>query len=164
MSFLKQKIILVVCSLFLLLSASFLPLPVAAAGGLVPCGTSTTPACKFTDLFVLVAEVTNFLIASAGLYAVYKLIQAGFWMVMSVGNEEKITQMKNQLTEAILGFVLVMMAYMFVNTTVNVLLTRSLVTANPNGQTCSLDLKDPKSYLLIKQDPCSSLPENTLHK
>lgn len=168
MNTLKQKklvfVVLFLVTLFFSVSAPFL----ASARGLVPCGgyldaagTQRERPCGFLDIFALVAIVTNFLVAMAGVYAVYKIIESGFWLIVSAGNEENITKHRGGLTDAITGFVLVLMAYMLINTVVNVLLTRDLVTTK--NLTCVLDLRNPQTYLLINQNPCSSLPESTLH-
>jgi hypothetical protein len=163
----KQKIILIVCSFLAIFSFSLAPV-VSQARGLVPCGgysdnngTREKP-CTVEDIFSLVAKVTNFLIGIAGIYAVYEIINAGFWLIVSSGREESITKYKTALSNAIVGFVLVLMSYMLINTVVNVLLTRSLVTNNPN---CKLDLTQPLTYLTIKDtSQCSSVqPDSSLH-
>src|ERR1700722_9680791 len=103
MRFQKQKILLA-CYLFLVLfTFSLAPRPTLAAG-LVPCGgysTASTNPCTFKDIFVLIAQVTNWLVAVAALYAVYEIINNGFWLVMSMGNEESITKRKSGLSSAI---------------------------------------------------------------
>lgn len=157
MSFKKQKIILVICML-LVLSTPFL----AQARGLVPCGGATESPCKVSDIFVLVARVTNFLIAMAGVLAVYEIIGGGFWLIVSMGNEEDITKRKGQIQSALLGLVLVLMAFMFVNTMVNFFLTRHLVVGNPK---CKLDLTNPLEYLRIKDtSQCNSVPDSVMYK
>lgn len=165
MPILKQKKLLLITVLSATVLCS-LPL-LAQARGLVPCGGyqqdgTREPACTVKDAFVLIAKVTNWLIAVAGMYAVYELISGGFWLIISVGNEEAITKEKGRITSAVIGFIMVLMAFMFINTTVNFLLTRSFVTQdNPS---CKLDLTNPTSYLEIKDyGKCSSVPDNTLH-
>jgi hypothetical protein len=160
----KQKKLLLYCVILL---AVFLFSPVlkpAQATGLVPCGgyqTTSQKPCTFTDIFTLIAQVTNWLVAMAGVYAVYEIINNGFWLVMSMGNEEAITTRKNGLRNAVVGFVLVLFAFMIINTVVNVLLTRSLATtSNPE---CRLELTSPLTYLTIQQDPCSNKAETTIH-
>lgn len=154
MLFWKQKIILFVFSFFLLFSIA-IPQPAAAA--LVPCGGYNTEykrPCTVEDIFVLVAKVTNFLIGVSGVYAVYVICNNAFWMIVSMGNEEAITKTKEGMTNAIIGFVLVLFAYMLINTVVNVLLTRSLVTgSNPN---CKLDLANPLTFLKIDEANCTT--------
>ena len=155
MSLRKQKIIIVICLALFVAAPHFV-----SAAGLVPCGSNGQNPCTLTDIFVLVAQVTNWLIAIAGVYAVFKLIQAGFWLTLSMGNEESITKNKSQIQETIIGFVLIMMAFMFVNTITNVLLTRSLVTNNPY---CQLNLQSPLTYLTIDPTKCNGLNDATLH-
>src|SRR5438093_1802597 len=109
----KQKRLLFITILLgsLLFSMPFF----AGARGLVPCGgykdaagTQREDPCTIKDLFVLVAMATNWLIGVAGLYAVYKIIDGGFGLIIAVGNEEKITAKKGEITDAVVGFVLVL--------------------------------------------------------
>jgi len=163
MVFTKQKIIFSLC----LCLGIFIAAPtVVYARGLVPCGgyeangTREEP-CDVEDIFVLIARVTNFLIAMAGVVAVYYIIGGGFWLIVSTGNEEAITQRKNQISNAVIGFVLVMMAYMFVNTVVNYMLTRSLVTEK--NAACRFDLTSPLTYPTIDPQKCSNHPDPNMH-
>jgi hypothetical protein len=170
MNTLKQKKLLFTAIFSaILLSSVFAPY-FASARGLVPCGgytdsTNTTRErpCGFLDLFVLVATVTNFLVSMAGVYAVFKIIDGGFNLVLSVGNEEKITAGKGEITDAVVGLVLVFMAFMIINTVVNALLTRSLVT--DSNAKCRLDLTSPQTYLnpTYMENECSNVPETILH-
>ncbi len=141
MTIMKQILILSV-SLTLLLPFS------VQARGLVPCGGVDEKPCTVTDVFVLVARVTNKLIALAGIYAVYVIIGAGWWMVNTMGDEERLTKYRKQMTQAIVGFVLVLMAYMIMNTAVNLI----LLNAGEN-KACKLDLSDPLNYLEIHSNP-----------
>lgn len=164
MRFQKQKKLLLACVLLVTVFIFSPSLRPAQATGLVPCGgysTASTKPCTFTDIFTLIAQVTNWLVAMAGVYAAYEIINNGFWLIMSMGNEEAITTRKNGLSNAVVGFVLVLFAFMLINTVVNVLLTRSIATtANPQ---CRLELTSPLTYLTIQQDPCSNLQETTVH-
>jgi hypothetical protein len=160
MSILKQKKFLL--SVILLVGIFFSMPAVSHAAGLVPCGGPTEKPCTVTDIFVLIAKVTNWLIAMAGVYAVYKMINAGFWMIVSAGNEETITKEKGALSNAVVGFVLVLMSFMLINTVVNLLLTRSLVTTKDAA--CNLDLTSPLTYLTIKDtSKCSGVNDSSLH-
>ncbi len=118
----------------------------ASARGLVPCGGDGENPCKFTDIFVLIARVTNWLLMFAGVFAVYQMVNNGFWLVITMGNEESITQRKKGLSNAIVGFVLAMLAFVFINTTVNLLLRSR----------CNVDFKNPLSYLTV----CTPNPIN----
>jgi len=161
----KQKIILVVCLLLVLVVPVFV-----SARGLVPCG-GYDPAlpggrehpCGVQDIFVLVARATNFLIAMAGVFAVYEIVSGGLWLALSMGNEEAITRRKDQIQSAIIGLVLVLMAYMFINTVVNYMLSRKYVTLDKDGKytNCKFDLTNPLSYMTIDSS-CSNLPPSGL--
>ncbi len=150
----KQIFKIIVISILL-----FIP-TFAFARGLVPCGgykadgTPESP-CTVSDIFVLIARVTNWLIMMAGVYAVYVIVGAGFWLIVSSGEEEKITARKKQLSEAVVGFVIVMMAFMMVNTAVNALLINE-------DKSCKIDLRDPLLYLTI--DPDNPPAKCTQHK
>lgn len=114
-----------------------------ASGGLVPCGKSTDAnPCTFLDIFTLIATVTNWLIALAGVYAIWAIIYNAFWLVITTGNEEGITKRKQGIMNAVVGLVIVLAAFMFVNTAVNILLLH-----NVSG--CKVDFTNPKSYLTI---------------
>lgn len=90
--------------------------------GLVPCGNGGTPEnpnpnpCTIDAIFVVIAKVTNFLIVAAGAYAVLMIIISAFRMVTARGDQGALTKAKNGLTYAIIGFVLVMIAFAAVNT------------------------------------------------
>ena len=144
MAFRKQKIITIAFLAFLIVAPHFV-----YAAGLVPCGNNGQNPCTVIDIFTLVAQVTDWLIGIAGVYAVFKLIQAGFWMVVSAGNEEAITQRKKQIENALIGFVLVMFAFILVNTAVNVILVNEI----PG---CKINLQKPLDYLKVNPNNCRS--------
>lgn len=159
MPILKQKIILF--SLIILMSVfSFALAPKTVfARGLVPCGgysddqgTREKP-CTVTDAFILVARVTNWLISVAGIYAMFKILQAGFGLTWTLGNEEAIAGLKKQITNAVLGICLVFMAFMLVNTVANYILGTGLIgSSDPK---CKLNLTDPLTYLSVDPKSCT---------
>lgn len=130
------SIIIFLVSLLLI----FLP-QISQARGLVPCGGPGECPCGVTDIFVMIARVTNWLIAVAGIYAVFQIVGGGFWLVASLGNEESITKHKNQISQAVIGFVFVMAAYILVNTAINYILL-SGAPAN-----LKINLANPFTYL-----------------
>lgn len=136
----KIKILPVVVVVLMLV----LPL-VTGARGLVPCGGEGEKACTVADIFVLIARVTNWLIMLAGVFAVYQFISNAFWMIVSMGNEEAITKRRSALGNAIMGLVVVLMAYVFINTAVNILLLQKV-------KQCQINLSNPLEYLARIQD------------
>ncbi len=128
----------------------------ASAAGLVPCGgDAPEEPCKLKDVFILIARVTNWLLSAAALYATYQISSAGLWMAISQGSEETITAKKKQLTEAVVGFVFAMMAFVFMNTLVNFLLLRGI-------EKCKIDLTNPLNYVRVDQTACKAT-HNELH-
>ena len=90
----------------------------------------------------------------------YVIVNSSFGAITAMGNEESLTKYKSALTNAIVGLILVFMAFMIVNTVVNFMLTRHLASQNPK---CKLDLTSPLTYLSIDPKDCSSLPDTILH-
>lgn len=145
MSFLKQNKHLIILIFILLVIPFFV-----YAKGLVPCGGDGEPRCGIEDIFVLIARATNWLIAMSGLYAVYKIIEHGFGLaVLSNGNEANITKHRNGIANAIVGMTMALMAFMVINTLVNLLLLRAGPTET-NRKECQIDLTNPLTYLTIK--------------
>jgi len=136
----KQKIALII-SLVSALLVLFAPL-LAQAFSLIPCGgysTASTAPCTINDFFYLIARLINWLITVGGIYAVFHIIISGFRMVISQGNQEAVKKAQEGVANAIIGFALVLAAFLIVNTVVNSLLLSK----------CKVDLKKPETYLTI---------------
>lgn len=133
----KKQIIIFSIALGLFIVPTF-----ASAAGLVPCGGASENPCTIKDIFVLVAKVTNALVAFAGVYAVYQIVNGGFWLVVTMGNEEAIKKHSQTVTNAVVGLVFTLLAFVFVNTAVNFILFNGVPA-------CKLNLKDPLNYVLI---------------
>ncbi len=84
-------------------------------GGLVQCGNKVNDPCTVEDIFNVFIIATNLLIGLVGLITIYAVFSAGFTMVTSSGNTEKTTAGKKQLTNALIGMLLVLLAFMLVN-------------------------------------------------
>jgi Type IV secretion system pilin len=152
MNILKQKKLLLTA---MLLATVFFSVPVYsyARGSFIPCGgynadgTREAP-CNVCDMFSVVALATNWLISVAGIYAVFEILFAGFKLIWSMGEEERITKNKSALTNAVVGLVLVMIAFILVNTTINVI----LLEGGKAGST--VNLSDPFKYLNSAPNLC----------
>ena len=155
MHLLKQKKLLFKIILF---TALFFIIPyISQADGLVPCGGPSEKPCTVNDIFIIIARVTNWLISVAGIYLVYLIVNHGFWLIASMGNEEAITTRKKALSNAVVGFALVMFAFMFINTAVNFILGPGLFKRLDPDPKCNLDLTNPLTYLTIDPNKCSSI-------
>ncbi len=145
-----QKQILI--AIFISLSLTSLMPSFALARGLVPCGgykddagTVREDPCNLSYIFIMIATVTNWLISTAGIYAVYQIVYGGFWLIVTMGDEESITKHKKTITNAVVGFVFVMMAFILVNTALNGIL---LGLANTEeGNTARINFSQPLCYL-----------------
>jgi uncharacterized membrane protein len=110
---------------------------------LVPCGGANQQPCTFDDLLRTVVRIINYLLAVAGMVAAYYIVMAGWNMMSALGNPEKITAAKQGLTNAVIGFVLVFLAFAFVNLALGIMgvtcqwWTKSLTfSGNDNIFTC----------------------------
>ena len=134
----KQKITWI---LGILATVALLAAPLfAQAFTIIPCGgysTVSTAPCTVNDFFYLIARIINLLISLGGVYAVLHIVISGFRMVISQGNQEAVEKARKGVINAIIGFVMILIAYMAVNTVVNTLLLSK----------CKINLASPTTYL-----------------
>ena len=100
-----------------------------ANSGLVPCGnndaanvqTSTQAfyggdTCRLGDIFKLIARVVNFAIGAAGIYSVLRILMGAVRLIASSGSEEQIKSGRETIQNAVIGLLVVFIAYAVVNT------------------------------------------------
>jgi hypothetical protein len=98
----------------------------AGAAGLVPCGRgindSETPnineslPCTVCDLLVLAQNVLTFAFEIAFLIVVGFIVYGGFRWIFSLGKEENLKAGQKIITNAIIGIVIILSAWIIVNT------------------------------------------------
>jgi hypothetical protein len=93
---------------------------------LVTCGGhnddgTVQPACTIPDLIKTVLNIINFLLSWAWLVAVIFIVWAGWGMIGAGGNEEEVTKAKATLSNAIIGFFIIMASFVLVNWAVSLL-------------------------------------------
>jgi|GEM_PF-1150135 len=131
---LKTKLNLLLNILF----AAFLIMPIlsAHAAGVVPCGdndaqnisnvvnggysTSTESTfyqqtCQLGDIFKIIARAVNFFIGASGIYAVLRIIMGAIGMITAAGNEESISSARKTMQNAVIGVLIVLLAYVLAN-------------------------------------------------
>ena len=97
-----------------------LPVTVLAQGnGLVPCGRGDD-MCGTEDIVPLVDGVVRFLITILSALAVIVMVYAGFQMVTSGGDETKWRQAKGMFTNVVIGIIIVLAAWLIVDTILEV--------------------------------------------
>jgi hypothetical protein len=118
----SKRIIFLSACLGLLLVANF------SSAALINCGnnlidsngqynqqTFDSNACKMSDLFLSIKRIINFLLSWAWLVAVLFIAWAGWDMVNAGGNPQAIQKGKTGLSNAIIGFFLVIAAFLLLN-------------------------------------------------
>lgn len=78
----------------------------------------------------LILLVLQYLLILSGLVAVLALVIGGFWYITAAGNEEQAEKGRKALTNAIIGMVIIIMAYAIVN-----ILSQTLTTTNITSTT-----------------------------
>jgi hypothetical protein len=77
-------------------------------------------SCQFNQLLPEAIHIINFLIGTAGLVAVAWIISIAVRMVIFSGDGGAIKKLKGDLTSVIIGLVMIMLAFVFVNTIYNI--------------------------------------------
>jgi len=109
----ERKTKLIIFSLlFLLLLAPIL----TSAAGLVPCGGPNEPACTACHLLVLVQNVLDFALKMAFLIIIGFIVYGGFRWIFSLGKEENLKAGQQIITNAIIGLIIILSAWIIVNT------------------------------------------------
>ena len=110
---------------------------VAEAFSLVPCGQATAPnnqPCEFRHLVALIVRLINYLMTVAAVVAIYHVLSAGWTLLISMGNPEKIKQGREAITHAIVGFAAVTLSFFFVNLLINGLFGDPRAVTDPSKE------------------------------
>jgi|GEM_PF-2123804 len=75
----------------------------------------------------LILRVLNYLLILSGMIAVVALVIGGFWYITAAGNDEQAEKGQKALTNAIIGLIIVILAYAIVNIVTRTLTTDELV-------------------------------------
>ena len=91
------------------------PASTTTAPTLVPCGGPGQPDCNFTYLLTMINTLIGYLIFYIiPCIAVILILYAGFLLLTSAGNEEKVTSARKMLLQAVLGVLVVTIAWVLV--------------------------------------------------
>lgn len=138
--------------LFIALSVTAVPFDAAAQGGLVPCGTQTHPKgqqdargndisgqvsnpCQPCHIFSLIQNVFNFIWRDLALpLAILMFAIGGFMMIIpGVGGEKSVPMYqkgKKVLTNAVIGIVIIFLAWLTIDTIIKALGGKMAARAN----------------------------------
>lgn len=101
--------------LLIILAALSLPL-MAKTAGLVPCGGANEKECTACDLVVLFQNVLDYALVLAFTIAVGFIAYGGIRLIFSAGNDANIKIGHKIITNALIGLVIILSAWMIVNT------------------------------------------------
>ncbi len=104
------------------LLGSVLPM-VVNADGLVPCGGPGQEACQTCHAAQLVNNVIEWLLAFLGVIAVIAIVYAGTRLVISGGNRHAMEEAKSMMSHIIIGYMIILAAWLLVDTGMKMLLT-----------------------------------------
>ena len=86
-----------------------------ASAALVNCGGKTQEPCELTDLIFIIVKIINTLLGLSWLVAVFYVFWAGFTMITAYGNPEGLEVGKKTFRNAIVGFFMILVAFILVN-------------------------------------------------
>jgi len=95
---------------------------IAHAQGLVPCKGAD---CTAEDLYTLIGNVIRFALDFAAIIAVVIILWGGFLILISGGSTDRLSQGKGAITAAIVGLIIVLSAWLIVNTLISLFTTCS---------------------------------------
>lgn len=100
---------------FFTLILLFTPILTSAAG-LVPCGGPGESACNACHLLILVQNVLEVALRMAFLIIIGFIVYGGFRWIFSLGKEENLKAGQQIITNAIIGLIIILTAWIIVNT------------------------------------------------
>lgn len=116
----KIKIIFISFLLTFLLFANLTSAALVNCGGYNPDRTPQAP-CTIGNLIGTIQLVINFLLSWAWLISILLIVISGFRMVFSAGNEERVSQARTSLSQAILGFIIILISFVMLNLVIGLL-------------------------------------------
>lgn len=94
----------------------------AADGGLVPCGDKGEPACQTCHVVDLMNNVTGWLVGVLSVAAAIMFVVAGYRLVTAGGNQSTMKSAKDMIVNVMIGFVIVLGAWLFIDLIMKVLI------------------------------------------
>ena len=98
---------------------------ISGSGGLIPCGKSCddpdttkwveTDPCTLCRLILMGQLIIEFLVKMAAIFAIFAIVGGGLLYVLAAGNQGAIEKAKTMIKYALLGFVVVFIAWAVVD-------------------------------------------------
>jgi amino acid transporter len=116
----NSKLLTIVFTFLFLFSAN--PVLAICQGPIVPCGRVGTPPCEFCHLFVLLDNIIKFFLTClVPLVATLMLVTGGFLLLIGGTSPEKVSQAKSLITAAVIGLIIIFVAWVFLNTFMSII-------------------------------------------
>jgi len=87
------------------------PITIPEYSDIVSPGTEIT---KWTNIGQIVSRLLTYIFPIAGILVFIYLLSGGFSLIFALGNPEKIKKAQGQITNAIIGFLIIFAAYWIV--------------------------------------------------
>lgn len=150
---------------FIAFALSFCAFQFANAQGLVPCGmgNDTNNACTLCHLIIGIYGIINWAKTMLITVAAVGIFISGVMYIISSGDEGMVTKAKGFLKNSILGFVIVLMSWFFVNTIMWVLSAENFgVIDKTNWYTFECSTKTSTHVVTPEGVPKEMTPETQL--
>ena len=126
--------------IFLFSVAGFLS-PLSAQAALVPCGTSTNPEpCTICHIAVMGNGIIAYALQIMTYVGIAVIVAMAILYIVSTGDEGMMKTAKGGIVAALIGFAILLGAWLIVNTTLRILSVESIegltVTSSGFGFTC----------------------------
>ncbi len=89
-------------------------------GEITPCGSDGTGTTS--DLAKIISNITTWILGFAGTIAVLFIIWGGIQYITAAGNEKQAESAKQTLTYAVLGLIVILLAYVIVQLVVQAMI------------------------------------------
>lgn len=86
------------------------------AANIVPCGNTGEEMCQTCHVIVLGQNILNFFVTTMAIVIALVFAIGGFKMLMSAGSTEAVSSAKNMMTNSVIGFVIVLTAWIVIDT------------------------------------------------
>ncbi len=96
-------------------TAVTIALPLAAAHAISYIDPAQSLGLGTADLKTTVVNIINWVLGLLGIIAVVMILYGGFVWLTASGNEENVTKAKNVLSAAIIGLVIILLAWAIIN-------------------------------------------------
>ncbi|MBU4057435.1 pilin [Patescibacteria group bacterium] len=98
---------------------------VAYGAGIVPACASNPTGCGFDDMLILAQNIITFILYIAATIAVIMFTYAGILYLTASGKSGQIEQAHKIFLNVLIGFIIVLSAWLVINTIANALLDKS---------------------------------------